>query len=391
MSIGKQTYPSMEYRITEYNGNIATCYTPRDTTSRIFNTIGYYFDSAYYKDHLGNICAVVNASADTVVQRTMYYASGVPMAQSWGRDTQPYLYNGKEFVEAHGWNTYDYGFRGYYAPIGRFTSIDPLTEQTPWQSPYAYAGNNFINNIDWMGLSGMMGGYKSTYGWMAQDSEGNVVDWGDDNNDWHVYQVDDDWDGTYIGLAGHSIMIGWEIFDKNGHRQRYSKGQPTYWLGSITQVSLVTGTVYGSTALMYGNNSVDNDIDDTRSALFHYLFGFGQDIALGNRLTRLSLLANPIFQAKREMIINGELESTGNFSIDMTNQVFHIGKTSVYYYSTEAYTIFCLGVTDKFCDALYMFEKNEKHPNGITPDGEGWKLEFSIPYDYIPLVVMIPN
>jgi len=25
----------MEYRITEYNGNIETCYTPRDTTQRI--------------------------------------------------------------------------------------------------------------------------------------------------------------------------------------------------------------------------------------------------------------------------------------------------------------------------------------------------------------------
>lgn len=50
-----------------------------------------HFSEDYYmvKDHLGNICAVVNANTDTVVQRTMYYASGVPMAQSWGRDTQP--------------------------------------------------------------------------------------------------------------------------------------------------------------------------------------------------------------------------------------------------------------------------------------------------------------
>lgn len=46
-------------------------------------------DSTYFytvKDHLGNICAVVNATADAVVQRTMYYASGVPMAESTGRD-----------------------------------------------------------------------------------------------------------------------------------------------------------------------------------------------------------------------------------------------------------------------------------------------------------------
>ena len=39
---------SVEYRITEYNGNIETCYTPRDTTRRIFNLIGYYADSTYY-------------------------------------------------------------------------------------------------------------------------------------------------------------------------------------------------------------------------------------------------------------------------------------------------------------------------------------------------------
>ena len=98
---------SIEYHVTEYNGNIETCYTPQDTTLRIFNTIGYYSNSTYYhyiKDHLGNICAVVNSTRDSVIQRTLYYASGVPMAQSWGRDTQPYLYNGKEFIEAHGWN-----------------------------------------------------------------------------------------------------------------------------------------------------------------------------------------------------------------------------------------------------------------------------------------------
>ena len=86
-------------------------------------------------DHLGNTNAVVNSTADTLIQSTLYYASGVPMSQSWGRDHQPCLYNGKEFIEAHGLNTYDYGFRGYYATIGRFTSVDPLSEQTPWQSP----------------------------------------------------------------------------------------------------------------------------------------------------------------------------------------------------------------------------------------------------------------
>lgn len=81
-----------------------------------YNSAGCYTDGAYYynhKDHLGNICAVVNATADTLVQKTLYYASGVPMSQSIGRDAQPYLYNGKEFVGVHGLNEYDSQARWY--------------------------------------------------------------------------------------------------------------------------------------------------------------------------------------------------------------------------------------------------------------------------------------
>lgn len=161
---------SMEYRITEYNGNIETCYTPHDTTIRIFNSIGYWADSAYFytvKDHLGNICAVVNANADTVVQRTMYYASGVPMAQSWGRETQPYLYNGKEFIEAHGLNEYDSQARMYYAPIMRTTTIDPYAEKYYHISPYAWCGNNPIGMVDKNGkyyYDWKNSCYRSSYG-----------------------------------------------------------------------------------------------------------------------------------------------------------------------------------------------------------------------------------
>lgn len=166
------------YCVKEYAGNIERIYTPIDTTICIHNSIGYYTDSTYYhyvKDHLGNVCAVVNSVADTAVQATLYYASGVPMSFSTGRDKQPYLYNGKEFVEAHGLNTYDYGFRGYYTTIGRFTTIDPLAEQTPWQSPYSYAGNHFVNAIDWMGLGGLTG-YTSSYGWTSFNF--TVSSWG---------------------------------------------------------------------------------------------------------------------------------------------------------------------------------------------------------------------
>ena len=213
---------SVVFSITEYNGNIETvCSLESDTTQRIHNTIGYYSNGVYYhyiKDHLGNVCAVVNSEADTLIQSTIYYASGVPMAYSFGRDKQPYLYNGKEFVEAHGLNTYDYGFRGYYATIGRFTSVDPLAEQTPWMSPYSYAGNNFINAIDWMGLGGMTGFANGSHDchYIVIDANGNYIG-GVDNNDYNIYlSLDGKWkpkDGIdHLKNVGHMILPFW-VYD----------------------------------------------------------------------------------------------------------------------------------------------------------------------------------
>ena len=58
-----------------------------------------------------------------------------------------YGFNGKENDnEVTGWQ--DYGFREYDERIVRFNSIDPLTKQYPYYSPYQFAGNNPIANID---------------------------------------------------------------------------------------------------------------------------------------------------------------------------------------------------------------------------------------------------
>jgi RHS repeat-associated protein len=71
--------------------------------------------------------------------------------------TQPYKYNGKEYIEMNDYDVYEYGFRGYYATIGRFTQIDPAAEGTYSKSPYAYASNGFVGEIDFMGLYGATG------------------------------------------------------------------------------------------------------------------------------------------------------------------------------------------------------------------------------------------
>ena len=63
-----------------------------------------------------------------VVQTTNYYPSGLPWAYTTDV-AQPYMYNGKEFIEMNGYDTYDYDARLYYAAIARFTTIDPMAEK----------------------------------------------------------------------------------------------------------------------------------------------------------------------------------------------------------------------------------------------------------------------
>lgn len=46
----------------------------------------------------------------------------------------------------------DYGFRLYNPSIGRFLSVDPLTESYPWYTPYQFSGNKPTRFIDLDGL-----------------------------------------------------------------------------------------------------------------------------------------------------------------------------------------------------------------------------------------------
>jgi RHS repeat-associated protein len=69
-------------------------------------------------------------------------------------DTYRYGFNGKEKddeVKGQGVQ-YDYGFRIYDTRLGKFLSIDPLTANYPWYTPYQFAGNTPIQAIDLDGL-----------------------------------------------------------------------------------------------------------------------------------------------------------------------------------------------------------------------------------------------
>lgn len=122
-------------------------HNPEGYTENLYASSGPTYNY-YRRDHLGNNQEVWRANTNATVQRTQYYPSGLPWAMNNNPGLQPYKYNGKEFVEMHGYDTYDYGARGMYPAIMRFTTPDPLAEKYYSISPYAYCGNNPVNAVD---------------------------------------------------------------------------------------------------------------------------------------------------------------------------------------------------------------------------------------------------
>jgi RHS repeat-associated protein len=82
-----------------------------------------------------------------VLSASDYYAFGMGMKErSWQSEGYRYGFNGKE--NDSDWEVQDYGFRIYKPELGKFLSVDPLTQSYPWYTPYQFAGNMPINSID---------------------------------------------------------------------------------------------------------------------------------------------------------------------------------------------------------------------------------------------------
>ncbi|UPK67195.1 RHS repeat domain-containing protein [Chitinophaga filiformis] len=120
-------------------------------------------------NHLGNVLATVSdkkigVSSDgnvidyyqpDLVSAQEYYPFGMRMyGRGLASSKYRYGFNGKENdneVKGDG-NQQDYGMRVYDPRIGRFLSVDPLTRDYPWYTPYQFAGNTPIWAVDLDGL-----------------------------------------------------------------------------------------------------------------------------------------------------------------------------------------------------------------------------------------------
>jgi RHS repeat-associated protein len=112
---------------------------------------GSYKYQYFITDHLGNNRVVFEKLSDTVyvAQRADYYAFGGLMeglSNVLNQDSWNFLFQGKEYVDAFGYNSYDFHARGYDANLGRFDGIDPVDNYM--LSGYAGMNNNPISYID---------------------------------------------------------------------------------------------------------------------------------------------------------------------------------------------------------------------------------------------------
>ncbi len=120
-------------------------------------------------NHLGNVLAVVsdkrtylstttdNYEADVVSAQDYYPGGMLQPGRSFSSGSYRYGFNGKENdnevkKDANGNEIVgaqqDYGMRIYDPRLGKFLSVDPLTKDFPWYTPYQYAGNSPISNLD---------------------------------------------------------------------------------------------------------------------------------------------------------------------------------------------------------------------------------------------------
>jgi len=184
----------MQYR----NGLIDFIQTEEDIARR--SGTGYIYEYNL-SDHLGNVRYSFrkNNSSFTVepLQADNYYAFGLRKPFLVGSTDNKYLYNGKELQDELSLpgqeGQYDYGARFYDPVVGRFNTIDPLSEKSRRFSSYSYAMDNPIRFID---VDGMYAAPPPDW----------VVD-KDNNVRWRANvtsATDKDLNGdTYIGKTGY--------------------------------------------------------------------------------------------------------------------------------------------------------------------------------------------
>ena len=128
----------------QYKPDAATIDFIQTEEGRAINSGGNYTYEYTLTDHLGNNRVTFDQTNGKVGEED-YYPFGLNVHRQINAANK-YLYNKKELQDEL--TEYDYGARFYDPTIGRFTTIDPLAEESRRWTPYGYGDDNSIRNID---------------------------------------------------------------------------------------------------------------------------------------------------------------------------------------------------------------------------------------------------
>ena len=257
----------------------------------------------------------------------------------------PYLYGGKELQTFFGIDWYDSGAR-FQKTDGTFSSLDPKAESYYPISPYAYCAGDPVNYVDPEGL----------WHW---NSNGDLI-WDKHDN---------------INTLSHYLNISFEKA-----LQIISRNSPDI-------------AVFGKGYTITKNNIWFEErepraitVNNTPEALKHYFNGAGEVADVGDEAVEL-LVSSTVFKNKLKKITSQTVVPQGNFSVNLTRKVFHIGKTNVNYSVTKGVNCdivsFELFINDGFWDPNFFKEKKNSNNVSRIPDGLGPNLELGgRPYRY---------
>jgi len=179
-------------------------------------------------NHLGNVLSTIsdkkiNVASETNSSLIAYYNPDIVSAQDYypfgmvmrvqkaiNERNNRFGFNGKEQDnEAKDWgNQQDYGMRIYDPRLGRFLSVDPLTKDYAFLTPYQFGSNNPIKHIDLDGLEGVDPVGKIIYScggfWEGEGDMYNAANWFNRN----INPV------GILAYAGYGLITGKDLDSK---------------------------------------------------------------------------------------------------------------------------------------------------------------------------------